>query len=162
VLFVAVSFRFAITLALNLPLLRSGLSHLTVSDGLSLLRRTDGKAGQQALEVPALAAGALRGLAAADDGFELAMTRTAVEVVNRHTILSQGHITPTPGNLKPAPNVFRRMSFIKRLLGRTEEPKKRVRVCVECGMPIAEHKDWCSIRRGQEDIERAGLAGEDR
>lgn len=41
------------------------------------------------------------------------------------------------------------MSFLKRLLGQTEAPKPRVRVCVECGMPIAEHKDWCSILRGQ-------------
>ena len=41
------------------------------------------------------------------------------------------------------------MSFLKRLLGKTEPPKQRVRVCVECGMPIAEHKDWCSILRGQ-------------
>ena len=45
------------------------------------------------------------------------------------------------------------MSFLKRLLGKpTEPPKARVRVCVECGMPIADHKDWCSILRGH--IER--------
>jgi hypothetical protein len=31
------------------------------------------------------------------------------------------------------------------------EPKVRIRICVECGMPIAEHKDWCSILRGQND-----------
>jgi hypothetical protein len=42
------------------------------------------------------------------------------------------------------------MSLIKRLFGKgTEPPKPRIRVCVECGMPIAEHKDWCSILRGQ-------------
>ena len=29
----------------------------------------------------------------------------------------------------------------------------RVRVCVECGMPIAEHRDWCSILRGQKEME---------
>jgi len=39
------------------------------------------------------------------------------------------------------------MSFLKRLLGKSEPPKPRVRVCIECGMPIAEHKDWCSIHR---------------
>jgi len=45
------------------------------------------------------------------------------------------------------------MSFLKRLLGKsTEPPKARVRVCIECGMPIADHKDWCSILRGH--IER--------
>jgi hypothetical protein len=41
------------------------------------------------------------------------------------------------------------MSLLKRLLGRNDPPKQRVRVCVECGMPIAEHKEWCSILRGQ-------------
>ena len=45
------------------------------------------------------------------------------------------------------------MSFLKRLLGRDEPPKPRVRVCVECGMPVAEHKDWCSILRGQREME---------
>ena len=42
------------------------------------------------------------------------------------------------------------MSFLERLFRkRTETPKVRTRICVECGMPIAEHKDWCSILRGQ-------------
>jgi hypothetical protein len=42
------------------------------------------------------------------------------------------------------------MSLLKRLLGkRSEPPKPRIRICVECGMPIAEHKEWCAIRRGQ-------------
>jgi len=39
------------------------------------------------------------------------------------------------------------MSFLKRLLGKSEPRKPRVRVCIECGMPLAEHKDWCSIHR---------------
>jgi hypothetical protein len=41
------------------------------------------------------------------------------------------------------------MSLLKRLMGKSEPPKQRIRVCVECGMPIADHKDWCSILRGQ-------------
>lgn len=42
------------------------------------------------------------------------------------------------------------MSLLKRLLGKANEaPKVRTRICVECGMPIAEHKDWCAILRGQ-------------
>ncbi len=41
------------------------------------------------------------------------------------------------------------MSLLTRLLGKREPPKPRVRICVECGMPIAEHKEWCSIRRGE-------------
>lgn len=45
------------------------------------------------------------------------------------------------------------MTFLKKLFGAKEEPKARVRVCVECGMPIAEHRDWCSILRGQKEME---------
>ena len=42
------------------------------------------------------------------------------------------------------------MSWLKRLFGKREDsPKQRVRICIECGMPVAEHKDWCSILRGQ-------------
>ena len=44
------------------------------------------------------------------------------------------------------------MSFLKRLLGKAEEPKVRVRVCVECGMPVEEHKDWCAIFQGNKEI----------
>jgi hypothetical protein len=46
------------------------------------------------------------------------------------------------------------MSLLKRLLGKSEPPKPRVRVCVECGMPVADHKDWCSILRGQIAMDR--------
>lgn len=46
------------------------------------------------------------------------------------------------------------MSFLKRLLGTSEPPKPRIRICVECGMPIAEHKEWCSILRGQIEMSR--------
>lgn len=48
------------------------------------------------------------------------------------------------------------MSFLKRLFGRKDpEPAPRVRICVECGMPVAEHKEWCSILRGQREITAA-------
>ena len=47
------------------------------------------------------------------------------------------------------------MSFLKRLLGNSAPPKLRVRICVECGMPIAEHKEWCSILRGQLEMNAA-------
>ena len=54
------------------------------------------------------------------------------------------------------------MSLLKRLLGMSEAPKQRVRVCVECGMPVAEHKEWCSILRGQIEMKtRARAAGTD-
>lgn len=51
------------------------------------------------------------------------------------------------------------MSLLNRLLGKESAPvKQRVRVCVECGMPIAEHKEWCSILRGQIEMGIAGQA----
>lgn len=55
------------------------------------------------------------------------------------------------------------MTFLKRLFGRAEAPPvQRVRVCVECGMPIAEHKEWCSILRGQKDMAAKQTAASDR
>jgi hypothetical protein len=48
------------------------------------------------------------------------------------------------------------MSTFAKLFGWKTQPRKRIRVCVECGMPIEEHKDWCAILRGQKDAaERA-------
>jgi hypothetical protein len=45
------------------------------------------------------------------------------------------------------------MSFLKKLLGKSPEPPKpRIRVCIECGMPVAEHKTWCSILQGQNEM----------
>jgi hypothetical protein len=52
------------------------------------------------------------------------------------------------------------MSFLKRLLGNSEPPKPRVRICVECGMPVAEHKEWCSILRGQREMNAAKAASQ--
>ena len=47
------------------------------------------------------------------------------------------------------------MSLIRRLLGKDDaQPKARTRICVECGMPVAEHRDWCSILRGQNAMKR--------
>lgn len=47
------------------------------------------------------------------------------------------------------------MGFLKKLLGQKDEPKKRVRVCVECGMPVEEHKDWCAIYRERQRRDQA-------
>jgi hypothetical protein len=44
------------------------------------------------------------------------------------------------------------VSLLKRLFGQNDPPKPRVRICVECGMPIAEHKNWCSILRRQNEM----------
>jgi hypothetical protein len=46
------------------------------------------------------------------------------------------------------------MTFLRKIFGGKSEPPKRVRICVECGMPVAEHKSWCSIFRTQQEIER--------
>jgi hypothetical protein len=53
------------------------------------------------------------------------------------------------------------MSFLKRLFSsNTPEPTQRTRICVECGMPVADHKDWCSIRRGHAEMERRKAEGQ--
>lgn len=46
------------------------------------------------------------------------------------------------------------MSFLNRLLGRDTEPKTRIRVCIECGMPVDAHKDWCAIFRTQLEMDQ--------
>jgi len=45
------------------------------------------------------------------------------------------------------------MSLFDKLLGRSVEPRPRIRVCVGCGMPVEEHKDWCAILRGQKELD---------
>ena len=50
------------------------------------------------------------------------------------------------------------MSLWDKLFGRKTTPRQRIRICVECGMPIAEHKDWCSILRTQQEHDRKAAA----
>ena len=51
------------------------------------------------------------------------------------------------------------MSLLQKLFAKKPETKARVRVCVECGMPVAEHKDWCSIYRTQQEMDaKTGVA----
>ena len=51
------------------------------------------------------------------------------------------------------------MSLFDKLLGRKTEPRQRVRVCIECGMPVEDHKDWCAIFQVQKKLaERATAA----
>lgn len=45
------------------------------------------------------------------------------------------------------------MTFLQKLFSKKQDAKPRVRVCVECGMPVAEHKDWCSIFRTQKEMD---------
>jgi hypothetical protein len=54
------------------------------------------------------------------------------------------------------------LTILKRLFGgkSSDQPIVRTRICVECGMPVAEHKDWCSILRGQKEMDlKAANAG---
>ncbi len=46
------------------------------------------------------------------------------------------------------------MSILNKLFSRKAQPAQRIRICVECGMPVAEHKDWCSIYRTQQEMDR--------
>lgn len=41
------------------------------------------------------------------------------------------------------------MKFLSKLLPR-KKPTQRVRICVECGMPYGDHKEWCAILKGQQ------------
>jgi hypothetical protein len=47
------------------------------------------------------------------------------------------------------------MSLLQKLFSKKPETKTRVRVCVECGMPVADHKAWCSILRGELEMKRS-------
>ena len=44
------------------------------------------------------------------------------------------------------------MTILQKLFA-PKVPPQRVRVCIECGMPVAEHKDWCSIFRTQQEMD---------
>jgi hypothetical protein len=51
------------------------------------------------------------------------------------------------------------MGILRKIFsGKAEPPKGRVRVCVECGMPVAEHKAWCSIYRTQQEMDQKQAA----
>lgn len=50
------------------------------------------------------------------------------------------------------------MGFLKKLLRRAPEPAARVRVCIECGMPVEQHTSWCAIYRTQQEMEQRAAA----
>ena len=53
------------------------------------------------------------------------------------------------------------MSLLEKLFPRKTQPRQRIRICVECGMPVADHKDWCSIFRTQQELDRKAMAATD-
>ena len=50
------------------------------------------------------------------------------------------------------------MSLLDKLFGKKAQPRQRIRICVECGMPVADHKDWCSIFRTQQEMDSKARA----
>jgi hypothetical protein len=44
------------------------------------------------------------------------------------------------------------MTIWQKLFSRKSQPTHRIRICVECGMPVAQHKEWCSILRTQQEM----------
>jgi hypothetical protein len=52
------------------------------------------------------------------------------------------------------------MTFLQKLFSRKSQPRQRIRICVECGMPVAEHKEWCSILRTQREYDRRAAASQ--
>jgi hypothetical protein len=53
------------------------------------------------------------------------------------------------------------MTFLKKMLGfGSAQPVSRVRICPECGMAVSDHKDWCSILRARQAMERRNEAKE--
>jgi hypothetical protein len=45
------------------------------------------------------------------------------------------------------------VSFLNKLFSRKRvDPPARVRVCLECGMPLDQHRSWCAIFRTQQEM----------
>lgn len=51
------------------------------------------------------------------------------------------------------------MTLWQKLFSRKPKPGQRIRICVECGMPVAQHKDWCSILRTQQEYAMKAATG---
>jgi hypothetical protein len=51
------------------------------------------------------------------------------------------------------------MTFLKKLLPwKRKQPVQRVRICVECGMPVGEHRAWCTIFKAIQENPALGRA----
>jgi len=52
------------------------------------------------------------------------------------------------------------MTILKKLFQRKRnQPVQRIRICVECGMPVGEHKGWCTIFRAIQENPALARAG---
>ncbi len=54
------------------------------------------------------------------------------------------------------------MSLLRKMLGWSEEPKTRVRVCIECGMPLDQHRPWCAIDQMRRDQQKPAAVPDER
>ena len=46
------------------------------------------------------------------------------------------------------------MTLLRKLFGRKSyQPGERVRICLQCGMPVGEHKEWCSVFKMQQETQ---------
>jgi hypothetical protein len=54
------------------------------------------------------------------------------------------------------------MSLLRKMFGRSEEPKTRVRVCIECGMPLDQHKPWCAIDQMRREGDKPAAGSDER
>ena len=63
---------------------------------------------------------------------------------------------PLPTLNLPGPSYVSTFMTILKKLFAPKVPAQRVRVCIECGMPVAEHKEWCSIYRTQKEMAAKG------
>src|SRR6516225_2030405 len=75
-----------------------------------------------------------------------------------HNVWALSRVNTFFANLRAGSSVSVSMTIFQKLFSKKAEPKVRVRVCVECGMPVAEHKDWCSIYRTQREMDAKARA----
>lgn len=54
------------------------------------------------------------------------------------------------------------MSLLRKMFGRSEEPKVRVRVCIECGMPLDQHRPWCAIDQMRREQHKQAVSADER
>jgi hypothetical protein len=47
-----------------------------------------------------------------------------------------------------------KMTILRKLFGKKGyQPGQRIRICQQCGMPVGEHKEWCSVFKMQQEMQ---------
>jgi len=78
---------------------------------------------------------------------------TVAEQTSGPSIPSHAHIGGGRSGCGPPRRPGGDVTILQKLF--TRKPAQRIRICVECGMPVAEHKEWCSILRTQQEMASA-------